>query len=126
MNNKLLQTLQKVGKALLVPIAIMPAAAILLRLGSPDVVKMLHIPDGTLLAVFFSLMMSAGQAIFDNLPILFAVGVAIGFTENAGVAALSSVVGYYVLITVFTAVSPTLIKLGYLDPKIKINMGVFG
>ncbi|PIU65614.1 MAG: PTS sugar transporter [Armatimonadetes bacterium CG07_land_8_20_14_0_80_40_9] len=97
---QVLASLQRVGKALLTPIAVLPAAALLLRLGADDV---FNIP----------VMMAAGGAIFDNLPLLFAVGVAIGLTEGAGAAALAAVVGQFVLIAVLTKINKD------------INMGVF-
>lgn len=77
--------LQKLGKALMLPVAVLPAAALLLRLGAPDV---LNIP----------FIMQAGGAIFDNLPLIFAVGVAVGFAfDGGGAAALAGAVGYLTL-----------------------------
>ncbi|HEY9696225.1 MAG TPA: N-acetylglucosamine-specific PTS transporter subunit IIBC [Trichocoleus sp.] len=77
--------LQRLGKALMLPIAVLPAAGLLLRLGAPDV---LNIP----------VMTKAGGAVFDNLPAIFATGIAIGFARDAsGAAALAGLVGYYVL-----------------------------
>lgn len=100
MRIKILENLQKIGKALLLPIAVLPAAALLLRLGSKDV---FNIP----------VMMKAGGVIFENLPLLFAVGIAVGLTEGAGVAGLASVVGYFVLTGVVSEINK------------EINMGVF-
>ncbi len=92
--------LQKLGKALMTPIAVLPAAAILLRLGAPDV---LNLPW----------MFAAGGAIFDNLALIFAIGIAIGLAvENNGVAAIAAVAGYFVL---------TKVAVTFND---KINMGV--
>lgn len=69
--------LQRLGKALMLPIATLPVAAILLRLGQPDV---FNIP----------FIASAGGGIFDSLPLLFALGIAIGLAkDNAGAAALA-------------------------------------
>lgn len=93
--------LQRIGKALMTPVAVMPAAAILLRFGQED---MLNIPA----------IANAGNAIFNNLPLLFAIGVAIGLAGDAGVAGLSAMVSYFVLTG--TAVS---INKG-------IDMGVLG
>ncbi|MCX7828003.1 MAG: N-acetylglucosamine-specific PTS transporter subunit IIBC [Thermanaerothrix sp.] len=77
--------LQKLGKALMLPVAVLPAAALLLRLGAPDV---LNIP----------FIMQAGGAIFDNLPLVFAIGVAVGFAfDGGGAAALAGAVGYLTL-----------------------------
>ena len=76
--------LQPIGRALMLPIAVLPAAALLLRFGQPD---LLNIPA----------MAAAGNAIFSNLGLLFAIGVAVGLArENHGAAGLASVVGYLV------------------------------
>src|SRR5579872_2486300 len=81
---KLLPGLQKVGGALMLPIAVLPIAGLLLRLGQPD---LLDVPS----------MAAAGDAIFANLGLLFAIGVAVGLArENHGAAGLASVVGYLV------------------------------
>src|ERR1700733_4686072 len=81
---KLLASLQEVGGALMFPIAVLPIAGLLLRLGQPDLLN-------------FPSMAAAGGAIFDNLGILFAIGVAVGLArENHGAAGLASVVGYLV------------------------------
>ena len=81
----MLNFLQRIGKSLMLPIAVLPAAALLLRLGQPD---LLDIP----------FIAAAGQGIFDNLPILFALGIAIGLSKDgSGAAALSGLVGYFVL-----------------------------
>src|ERR1700677_4734773 len=75
---------QRVGGALMLPIAVLPIAGLLLRLGQPD---LLNIPY----------MAAAGDAIFANLGLLFAIGVAVGLArENHGAAGLAAVVGYLV------------------------------
>jgi len=80
----LLPSLQKVGGALMLPIAVLPVAGLLLRLGQPDLL------DSASIA-------AAGQAIFSNLGLLFAIGVAVGLArENHGAAGLASVVAYLV------------------------------
>ena len=81
---KLLAGLQKIGGALMLPIAVLPIAGLLLRLGQPDLLG-------------FASIAAAGDAIFANLGILFAVGVAVGLArENHGAAGLAAVVGYLV------------------------------
>ncbi|MGH8201971.1 MAG: N-acetylglucosamine-specific PTS transporter subunit IIBC [Steroidobacteraceae bacterium] len=76
--------LQRIGGALMLPIAVLPVAALLLRFGQPDLLNL-------------SILQAAGQAIFDNLGLLFAVGVAIGLArENHGAAGLAAVVAYLV------------------------------
>jgi N-acetylglucosamine PTS system EIICBA or EIICB component len=77
--------LQQLGRALMLPIAVLPVAGMLLRLGQPD---LLGIP----------FMAAAGEAVFANLGILFAIGVAIGFArENNGTAALAGAVCFLVI-----------------------------
>jgi len=80
----ILSGLQRIGGALMLPIAVLPIAGLLLRLGQPD---LLNLPS----------MAAAGEAIFANLGLLFAIGVAVGLArENHGAAGLASVVGYLV------------------------------
>ena len=84
LRNQLFAQLQRIGGALMLPIAVLPVAALLLRFGQPD---LLNLP----------ILGAAGQAIFDNLGLLFAVGVAIGLArENHGAAGLAAVVAYLV------------------------------
>jgi len=81
---KLIAKLQPIGRALMLPIAVLPVAALLLRLGQPD---LLNLPA----------IAAAGDAIFSNLGLLFALGVAVGLArENHGAAGLAGVVGYLV------------------------------
>ena len=76
--------LQQFGRALMLPIAVLPIAGLLLRLGQPD---LLDLPA----------VAAAGQAIFANLGILFAIGIAVGIArENHGAAGLAAVVCYFV------------------------------
>lgn len=83
MSSNVLGKFQKLGKSLMLPISVMPVVALLLRFGVLSN------------APFVS---AAGAAIFDNLPILFAIGVAIGFAKNNhGAAALAGAVGYFTL-----------------------------
>lgn len=78
------QNLQKLGRALMLPIAVLPVAGLLLRLGQPD---LLDVP----------MVAAAGAAIFSNLGLLFAVGVGVGLArENHGAAGLAAIVGYLV------------------------------
>jgi PTS system N-acetylglucosamine-specific IIC component len=80
----LIAKLQPMGRALMLPIAVLPVAALLLRLGAPD---LLDVPA----------IAAAGGAIFSNLGLLFAIGVAVGLArENHGAAGLASVVGFLV------------------------------
>ncbi len=82
--------LQKIGKSLMLPVAILPAAGILLGVGSAEFSIFPEIVN--------SMMAAAGGAIFGNLALLFAIGVALGLTKNDGVSALSAAVGYAVMV----------------------------
>ena len=96
--------LQSVGKALMLPVAVLPVAAILLRFGADDVFDIF-------------VLEKAGQAIFDNLPIIFAIGIAFGLSRNKhdnGAAGLAGFVCYQVLST----------SLKGLDSA--LDMGIFG
>lgn len=84
---KMLETLQPLGRALMLPIAVLPIAGLLLRIGQPDLLDIAFIS-------------AAGAAIFENLGILFAIGVAVGFARDGnGAAALAGVVCYLVTTT---------------------------
>ncbi len=84
--SRALAFLQGLGRALMLPIAVLPVAGLLLRLGQPD---LLNIP----------FVAAAGDAIFANLGLIFAVGVAVGFAkENHGAAGLAGAVGYLVAV----------------------------
>jgi glucose-specific phosphotransferase system IIBC component len=105
--------LQRVGKALMVPVAILPAAGLLLGLGAgfQNMYKQLNdvdtVPEG-MFKLITDTMVGAGDIIFGNLALLFAIGVAIGLTADAGVAALAGTVGFLVFnkaISVFMEIS---------------------
>ncbi len=117
--------LQRLGKSLMLPIAVLPAAGILLRLGQDDLLGRIETP---VIGPFFDSMSAAGGALFANLPLLFAVGVAIGFARKAdGSTALAAVVGYLVMDAVFTTMSPIVLA-GELDKageQAQINYSVF-
>ncbi|AET88070.1 MULTISPECIES: N-acetylglucosamine-specific PTS transporter subunit IIBC [Caballeronia] len=92
--------MQRLGRALMLPIAVLPVAGLLLRLGQPDVFNIKMIAD-------------AGDAIFTNLPLLFAIGIAVGFAkDNNGTAGLAGAIGYLIEVAVMK------------DIDAKLNMGV--
>jgi PTS system glucose-specific IIC component len=111
--------LQKIGKCMMLPVSVLPVAGILLGVGSAGF---------TWLPMAVSqIMAAAGNAVFANLPLLFAIGVAIGLTENDGVAALASTVGY----VVFLAAMGVCATLRGIETKAimgipSIETGVFG
>jgi PTS system N-acetylglucosamine-specific IIC component len=115
---------QKFGRSLMLPIAALPAAALLLRLGQPDLLG----ADGLGWDRVAAVIGAAGSALFANLPLLFAVGVAIGMAKKAdGSTALAAVVGYLVFKGVGDAISPFVLDQPR-DPEevLLINYGVLG
>ncbi|MGX9887105.1 PTS transporter subunit EIIC [Streptomyces sp. NPDC002276] len=119
----LFQGLQKIGRSLQLPIAVLPAAGILLRLGQPDVFG----KDGLGWDKVASVFATAGDAVFSNLPLLFCVGIAIGFAKKSdGSTALAALVGFLVYKNVLTAFPITDAKVTkgvdvaatYNDPKV--------
>jgi PTS system N-acetylglucosamine-specific IIC component len=86
--------LQKLGRSLMLPIAVLPIAGLLLRMGQPDLLDI-------------SFIASAGESIFANLALIFAIGLAIGFADDSnGAAGLAGVVGYLVLDAVLMSLNP--------------------
>ncbi|MEX3099604.1 PTS sugar transporter subunit IIA [Streptomyces sp. V2] len=87
--------LQRIGRSLMLPVAVLPAAALLVRLGNADMLGRPSFPG--FLTKIASFMAAGGGAILDNMALLFAVGVAIGFAKKSdGSTALAAVVGYLV------------------------------
>jgi N-acetylglucosamine PTS system EIICBA or EIICB component len=119
-----LAPLQKFGRSLMLPIAALPVAALLLRLGQPDLLG----ADGLGWDKIAAVIGAAGNAIFSNLPLLFALGVAIGMAKKAdGSTALAAVVGYLVFKGVGDAMSPFVLGLpGKGEDQELINYGVLG
>lgn len=101
-----LAVLQRLGRSLMMPIAVLPAAAILLRLGQPDLLGadgLAGLPGMGWMEPVAGAVGTAGDAVFQALPLLFAIGVAIGFARRAdGSTALAAVVGYLVFDRVAT------------------------
>lgn len=100
--------LQKIGRALMLPVAILPAAGILLAIGNAmqnkDMIQVLHFLSNDNVQLVAGVMESAGQIVFDNLPLLFAVGVAIGLANGDGVAGIAAIIGYLVMNVSMSAV----------------------
>ncbi|MFN2397461.1 MAG: PTS glucose transporter subunit IIBC [Gemmatimonadaceae bacterium] len=111
--------LQKIGKSLMLPVSVLPVAGILLGVGSA---KFAILPP-----VVSNVMAQAGGAVFGNLPLIFAIGVALGLAGNDGVAALAAVVGFAVMIATMGVMAPLV---GYEPRPImgiqSIETGVFG
>lgn len=114
--------LQRVGRSLMLPIAALPAAGLLLRIGQPDLLG--GIPGfetgGAVIA-------AAGGALFGALPLLFAVGVAIGFAKKSdGSTALAAVVGYLVFSKVGEAMSPLVMPAAKGETQSLVDYSVLG
>lgn len=101
MFKKFFGILQRVGKALMLPVALLPAAGLLLGIGnmlvSPEFLDLAPALDNHGVHSVAVVMMNAGQIIFSNLALLFAVGVAVGLAGGEGVAGLAAIIGYLVM-----------------------------
>ena len=118
-------TIQKFGRSLMLPIAALPVASLMLRLGQPDMLG----ADGLKWGVVADVIAAGGQALFDNLALLFAVGLSIGMAKKAdGSTALAAVVGYLVFKSVGDALSPSVLGTtpGPDGKAPLINWGVLG
>ncbi|MFP9131123.1 glucose-specific PTS transporter subunit IIBC [Niallia sp. BSM11] len=101
MFKKIFGVLQKVGKALMLPVALLPAAGILLALGNAlhneALLDLAPFLDNSGVSMVASVMENAGNIVFSNLPLLFAVGVAVGLSGGEGVAGLAAIIGYLIM-----------------------------
>lgn len=100
--SKIFDKAQQFGKSFMLPIAILPAAGLLLGIGgalsNPNTIKAYPILDVDLLQYIFILMSSAGNIVFANLPVLFAIGVAIGLARSdKGTAGLAAMLGFLIM-----------------------------
>lgn len=99
---KAFEKAQQFGKSFMLPIAILPAAGLLLGIGgalsNPNTIKAYPILDVQFLQHIFILMSSAGSIVFQNLPVIFAVGVAIGLAKSdKGTAGLAALLGFLIM-----------------------------
>lgn len=150
MKDRIFGVLQRVGRSFMLPIAILPVAGLLLGIGSSftnettiatyGLEKILG--DGTILHALLVIMNKVGSAIFDNLPLIFAVGVAIGMAKKEKeVAALSAVIAYFVMNTAISGmlmITGKLLENGEIADEVlegtvasacgipTLQMGVFG
>ncbi len=115
----ILNRMQRLGQALMIPVSVLPAAGLVVALGralqsiSPD-------SSWSFLIVVGKLFYSGGLAVFEQLPVIFAAGVAIGFSGGAGVAVLAAVAGYFTLGSLLKVLSDVR------ELPLAINTGVFG
>ncbi|CAL4323038.1 PTS glucose transporter subunit IIBC [Buchnera aphidicola] len=90
--------LQKIGKSLMLPVSVLPIAGILLGIGSAN---FRYIPE-----IISQIMAQTGGSVFNNMPLIFAIGIALGFTKNDGVAALAAVIAYSIFIKTLSVIEP--------------------
>lgn len=141
--NKSFGLAQKLGKAILLPIAILPVTGLFLgvaaALTNASVLEAYPILANTELQAFLQILNAIGKSVFDALPLIFAVGIAVGLAKtDKGTAGLAAVVGYFVLITTINALLKVTNQLPGqgVDPKslgqgaqfgiMTLQMGVFG
>ena len=150
MKDEIFSVLQRVGRSFMLPVAVLPIAGILLGIGAsftnPTTIETYGLGailgDGTALHTLLTIMASAGSTIFGNLPIIFAVGVAIGMAKaEKEVAALSAMIAFFVMHTACNAMlrlSGAILPDGTIAPHVlegtiaascgilSFQMGVFG
>lgn len=150
MKDKIFGVLQRIGRSFMLPIAVLPVAGLLLGIGSSFTNETTiatyrlgaFLGNGTILHGLLVIMSKAGSAIFDNLPIIFAIGVAIGMARaEKEVAALSAAIAFFVMNVSISAVLEVAGKIlpdGSISPDVlegtiasvcgiqTLQMGVFG
>ncbi len=119
--------LQKVGKALMLPVALLPAAGLLLGIGNafqqPTMLRYLPLLNASWIQLVASVMEDAGSIIFGNLALIFAAGVALGLAAD-GAAALAAIVGYLVLNQVMSSWLGVTVKMVSKDPSYATVLGI--
>lgn len=146
MKGKIYAKAQQVGKTFMLPISLLPIAGLFLGLGAsftgPTFIKLYHLESilspGMPLNRFLSILNDCGSVVFDNLGLLFAVSIALGMAKSEkGVAALSAVVGYFLMYASLTSSIKNLRNLNQLKQvnglitnvlgfNNTMNLGVFG
>lgn len=129
MFKKLFGVLQRVGKALMLPVAILPAAGLLLGIGNmlvnPDFLQYVPALENNIVQAIATVLMNSGQIVFDNLSLLFAVGVAIGLAGGEGVAGLAAIIGFLVMnVTMGTVVGVNAYVLTWKDFSYSSVLGI--
>ncbi|MCR1951801.1 MULTISPECIES: glucose-specific PTS transporter subunit IIBC [unclassified Clostridium] len=93
--------LQRIGKSLMLPVALLPAAGLLMGIGTflqnPNIISNFPMLSGENFQLIANIMSSSGDIIFSNLPLIFAVGVSIGMSNGDGVAALAAIVSFLIM-----------------------------
>lgn len=128
-NSSVFGKLQQIGKALMLPVAILPAAGILLAFGNmfqnPNFLKYAAFLNNHAFQTFAKVMEQSGDIIFGNLSLLFAVGVAVGLAGGEGVAGLAAIVGFLIMnktLGIVAGVTPEVLASG--NPAFASILGI--
>ncbi|UAL48288.1 glucose-specific PTS transporter subunit IIBC [Sutcliffiella horikoshii] len=120
--------LQRIGKALMLPVALLPAAGILLAFGNamqnPNLTSRLGFLEADSIVLLAQIMEQAGNIVFANLPLLFAVGVAIGLAGGDGVAGLAAMIGYLIMNVTMSVISGVTAEQVGSDPALANVLGI--
>ncbi|WP_223701613.1 glucose-specific PTS transporter subunit IIBC [Sutcliffiella deserti] len=120
--------LQRIGRALMLPVALLPAAGILLAFGNamqnPNLTSRLGFLEADALVLLAQIMEQAGSIVFSNLPLLFAVGVAIGLAGGDGVAGLAAMIGYLIMNVTMSVISGVTADQVGSDPALANVLGI--
>lgn len=127
--SKLFDRAQQFGKSFMLPIAILPAAGLLLGIGgalsNPNTIKAYPVLDIPFLQHIFVLMSAAGNIVFQNLPVLFAIGVAVGLAKSdKGTAGLASMLGFLIMNATMNALLTITDNLAASDELAKAGQGM--
>ncbi|GAB3057624.1 glucose-specific PTS transporter subunit IIBC [Salinicoccus sesuvii] len=137
MFKKLFGQLQRIGKALMLPVAILPAAGLMLGIGAAlqtdAMVDWLPFLEAGWIVALSDMLQAAGSVVFDNLALLFALGVAVGLAKGDGVAAIAAFVGYMIMNVTMGQIASVTPEMAADDPAFAsvlgiptIQTGVFG
>ncbi|WP_343153300.1 PTS glucose transporter subunit IIBC [Buchnera aphidicola (Mindarus keteleerifoliae)] len=112
--------MQKIGKSLMLPVSVLPIAGILLGIGSAHF--------NIIPIAISNIMAEAGGSVFSNMPLIFAIGVALGFTKNDGVSALAAVIAYGIMIKTLSIAMPIFSDMNIIKipQKNLIDTGIIG
>ncbi|MGD6831144.1 glucose-specific PTS transporter subunit IIBC [Sutcliffiella halmapala] len=120
--------LQRIGRALMLPVALLPAAGILLAFGNamqnPNLVSRLSFLEADGIILLAEIMEQAGSIVFSNLPLLFAIGVAIGLANGDGVAGLAAMIGYLIMNVTMSVISGVTADQVGSDPALANVLGI--
>lgn len=112
--------LQKIGKSLMLPVSVLPVAGILFGIGSANFTIVPH--------TFSKILAEAGGSVFSNMPLIFSIGIALGFTKNDGVAALAAVISHGMMMKTLSITLPIILNILEINinQKYLLDTGILG